>query len=144
MKKLLIPSLAIVAFAIMAMKPYSAHDAALQTDQPIDIYVHNTCCNEDVHITGNEHIVITGHNQEHFNINVSGLVGIGSNNDVYHGNMSFHTDTRLNDGSYSVTEHFEMSSSTGCKFELTQSEHITYDKNGNIQSDRGDYTVTCL
>jgi len=144
MKSLLIAAVAVLAF--LFMHPQTSSAKATQTDVPFNITLTNTCCGEDVAITGNLHIVIIKDDGNTFQIheNTSGLTGTGTSGDTYHGNITASEKINNSDGSITLEEHFTMTSSTGCKFKLTASIHIVFDANGNMTVDNETFTTECF
>lgn len=116
-----------------------------QDDVPFSTTLINTCCNDTVTISGNEHIV----NNDDFtkiHINLSGLSGTGTSGNTYHGGLVLEEISRDTNGSdgFNAVEHFVMTAPGGCKFKLTMHIHMTVDANGNLRVDRNDFTIDCF
>jgi hypothetical protein len=158
MKQLFSMSFAALAFTLVSCQqasqpgtsapaiPMASSNAALHETIPFEITLTNTCCGEDVAITGNEHVVqqSNGNGHFHLSVSVSNLVGTGSTGDTYHGGLTASEQIDQNDGSMNFVEHFTMTSSSGCKFKLTANQHVTYDANGIPHAERSVFTTECF
>jgi len=156
MNKLLLAAVAAFAFTLAScqsasqpgttgIQPASSAHAESQLTIPFDIDIFNTCCNENVHITGNEHIVVNG-DFTHVHVNLDQLSGVGDNGDIYHGELILNEVVNINAGASEETirETFTMTSSSGCKFKLILSAHITIDANGNLRVDNETFITECF
>jgi hypothetical protein len=104
--------------------------------------IYNECCGENVIIDAKYHLVVNG-DYTKIRVNLAQLVGTGeSSGTTYHGTAGAREEF-YEDGGYKIAEHWTLTSSSGCTFQLTIKYEVGYDENGNYVVLNYTYEVKC-
>jgi hypothetical protein len=110
--------------------------------QDYNSWIYNECCGEYVQIDAKYHLVANS-DYSKVKVNLAQLVGTGmTSGTTYHGTAGARQET-YEDGGYKVTEHWTLSSSDGCTFQLTIKYETGYDEYGNYVVLNYTYEVKC-
>jgi len=112
-------------------------------DLPVDAVFSNPCCNEDVHVSGTAHLLITD-NVMH--VTVSGITGVGLTSGLAYDGRGVAVDTNIfYSNPFEGTRHFDLNltNANGCGFKLTGILHITTNANGDVTAEVENVQASC-
>jgi hypothetical protein len=112
-------------------------------DIPVDAVFFNPCCNEDVHLFGTAHLVITSNI---IHVAVSDITGIGlTTGYTYTGLGSSVENTIFYSNQYEGTQSFvlNLANQNGCAFRINVLLHMTLNANGVVTADVQEIHAMC-
>ena len=142
-----------IVFAMFAVNPAAPalqrNTAAAQQpienvrDVPIDAIFYNPCCDEDVHVFGTAHILIT---KNVIHIGVSDMTGTGLDSGYTYTGRGTSVETNVHyssqtDGTLSF--HQNLTNSDGCSFKVKLLLHVTSNAHGDVTADVENVRVFC-
>jgi len=128
MKNLFLILILSLTFLLPATKSFT--QAYVEGDIPIEFAVYNPCCEEDVLISGNMHIVVNN-NVEHITVDDLTGVGIDSGNEYTGLGVAVQNNIHYNNPvEGGLTFKVNMVNDDGCSFRMKLTLHITVNANG--------------
>ena len=112
-------------------------------DIPIDAVFYNPCCDEEVHVFGTAHILIT---KNVIHIGVSDVTGVGLESGYSYTGRGTSVETNVFyssqfDGTLSF--HQNLTNSNGCSFKVKLLLHVTSNANGDVTAEVENVRAFC-
>ena len=143
-------AIVLVMFAVNLAAPASPKSTAPTRqkvenvrDIPIDAVFYNPCCDEDVHVSGTAHILVT---KNIIHIEVSRMTGTGLESGYSYAGRGTSVETNVFyssqfDGTLSF--HVNLTNSDGCSFRMKLLLHVTANANGDVTAEVENVRVFC-
>ena len=112
-------------------------------DVHVDAVFYNECCNEEVHVMGNAHILVTS-NIIHFK--VTDIIGTGISSGFTYQSLGASIDNNIfysNQYEGSLFSKINMKNGNGCSFKMKVHFHTTVNANGEITTSFQNISTEC-
>jgi len=110
---------------------------------PIDAVFANPCCNEDVHVFGTAHVLVT---DNVIHLTVSDVTGVGLTSGFTYDGRGASTESNIfysnpSEGTFHI--NLNLTNANGCAFKLALLLHITVNANGDVTAEVENVRVSC-
>ena len=112
-------------------------------DVPIDAVFYNPCCDEEVHVSGTAHILVT---KNVIHIGVSDMTGTGLASGYSYTGRGTSVETNVFYSSQfdgTLSYHLNLTNNDGCSFKIKLLLHVTSNANGDVTAEVENVRVFC-